>query len=446
MKKIALGLVALLLVIATGCRKDDSEVIATIPANTGFFAVVNIENINEKLGNTVSSDGDVKLNADLSALFDKMGIQGRELKLMLSDNQASIDYTLPVALFEYKGSSISTFFVTDPGQFREFFQKKGVKFSESKGVWESEGKVFLADNQVWISDGASTFTAQTVKYLQSLDEKDSLKGVEYAVKLAEEDSDIFGWADISKLTSSVYGSGNTMASAGLTTLFDDGKYVPFKLNFNDGNITADLKVLNSKYQPAPYLLKSAGINMEVLEQYQGKGDILFAVAVDPAQVQQLTAQFGPLLGAGMKPLMDALGSIDGTIVGSMKSASIGPAFGIQTRFTSAEAASQAAAQIRNFLPTTEGGVEVNGNQIYLHTSALEGKSVAALAPELKGAQWGIVLGGSEINQLSQGMLRKAVLKGVLDGNSCVVSLRVDTKQGQNALKSLVEILAQYQQF
>ena len=437
MKKIALGLVALLLVVAAGCRKGNNEgALDTIPSNTAYFCVVNVSKINDNLGNETRSDGDVKLSRDFSQILDRFGKDGDEMRKMLTDNKASLDFKMPLTIFEYKGSLITTFFVRDEEDFRDFLKQNDHTMKEKSGVWEADSRYFMADNQVWISEGASTFTSQTVTYLTNLDEKESLAGEEYAVSLVGGDADMSGWIDIAKLTSMQYAP-NMGANVMLNTIFDGAKYLPFTLKFEDGSATAEMKVLNAKFEPAPYLIKSSGIDASLLESYKGRGSLFFAFSMEPKQIKQLLDQYGNLAGAAMKPFLDLLADIDGTIIGSATMSSISPSFGIMAGFTSDETASQASRQLSQMF-SGEAAVEQTGKNIYIHVNADGGDDISKYIDDLKGALWGMAYGGSEISEQTGGMIRKCVVKAVPEGESCVITMKLDTKSGQNALQSIME--------
>lgn len=440
MKKFALGMATLLMLIATACsRSGDADILTTIPANTGYFAVADLRQIIEKLGNEVQEDGDVKIGTQISTLLSSMGARGEEIRQMLTDNQAAIDFSQPVASFEYKGSQIFTFYVSDPSKFRELGDKKGRAFTEKDGIWTDGHCFFMADKQVWATDGGSTFTPQTVSYLCRLQEKESMAGVEYTESLIQEGGDIYGWIDVAKMTSSIF-SDNMMAGLAASTLFDGAKYLPFHINFQEGNATLKITVLNSRFQPAPYLLKSSGIDSGMVEEYKGKGDVFMAVAIDPTQIRQISTQFGPMLGAGLTPFINLLANIEGTIVASADSSSKDTSFGVQADLASQEAAVRAADDVMALVPPTDGAVELTGNRLFVHTHTLDGEEIGPYAADMKGAQWAFVMSGSKLKE-THGLITKVVVKGVGDGESLQIDMNVYTKPGQNSLKSILEAVA-----
>lgn len=434
MKKFAFGLVALLLVMAVGCRKDNSAgALPSIPSDTGFFGVINLQKLNENVGNKVEKDGDVKVSTDFSSILKNFGKDGDQIRRLLSDNQGSVDFSMPLTIFEYKGSPVVTFFVSDEDRFQSYMKQEGHTFSQKNGVLESEGTYFVKDGQVWISKGGTTFTAQTVVYLLGLDEKESLAGVDYALELADGSYDIAGWLDIARLTSSQF-TGNMGANMALNTVFDGAKYLPFTVKFDKNQANIEAKVLTSKFEPAKYLFKSNGVDMSLVESYQGRGNAFFAFSVDPAQVKQLIDQFGSMAAAGMKPMLDMIGNIDGTIVGSASMDDKG--FGAMANFVSSDAAVQAQEVLNGFFPG--GGADLSDTKLYFHGGTLEGESISNYASDLKGALWGVVYTGSYMTEHSGGEVDKCVVKATAEGESCIITINIATKKGQNSLMSLLK--------
>ena len=433
-----MAIAAVMILMASSCRKDgNSEVLSTIPSNTEMFVVANLQQINEKLGNKVGSNGEVTIGAPLEMLLRNSGKDGQTMREMLQSNEAGLDFNASLAIFEYKGSQVVTFYVVDPGQFRDFGKSKGEKFTEKAGVWESDGRVFMKDNQVWVSSGASTFTATTVQMLSGLDEKESLQGVPYACELVEGDADLSGWLNIKGLGSAMY-SGNMVANVAVNTLFESPAYLPFTVKFNDGNAVAEVKMLDDKFKPSKYLLRGNDINMEAVNSYQGKGDVFFAISLDPEQMKELGSKFGPLMGQ-MTPLFDLLASIDGTVVGSADSKQ--PAsFGLLVNFLSPEKAAQASEQLASLMPGSNSVVDLSGSKLYIHSPGLEGEEIGKYAADMKGSAFAFVMGSAKVMN-GEDYINKVVLKGQRSGDSLVVTLKIDTKPGQNALKSLVELAA-----
>lgn len=436
MKKYAFGLMALFIALTISCSKDsNSDILSTIPANTAYFAVVDLKEIQDNLGNTVEKDGKVKVDENFRKTI--MGLPGNmgEMVDLMENNDATIDFNNYLATFDYKGSQVMTFYVENPGKFRDYLKSKGITFSESKGVWESKENYFMSGNQVWKTNGASTFTAQTVSYLTSLKEKESLQTNDYACGLLGKDAGIVGWVDISEMMSMI-GAQNFMLSMAVNTLYENPKYIPFTVKFNEGNAQAEVYVINANFKPAKYLFKTLEVNMDQIRDYQGKGNVFFALSVDPAQIKQLSAQFGGMIGE-MGGLLDILAEINGTVVGSADNTSPESSYGIEAKFSSPEAAMSAADMVMKLVPPAEGAVELTGDKLYLHTHNLEGAGIEAFADEMKGSEFAMVMtapqGSKGWNEIS-----KIVVKFNRDGESTVLKLRMDTKPGQNALVSILK--------
>lgn len=436
MKKLSLYFCMICALLAASCRKgDEADLLATIPSNTGFFAVVDLVKVNKALGNDVNSDGSVKTGDKLNQVLAAFGKQGDELKNMLDGDKASVDFTRPLGAFEYKGSPVVTFYVSDAKAYMKYIEEQThSEFKEIDKIWQSAtGGIFVKGNQVWVSSGASTFTAETVKMLSALPEDDSLISIEYARKLVDEGKDVAGWATIAALTGY---SDNPMMNLGITTLYDGAAYLPFTVTFENGKAQLSAKVLDKKFQPARCTLRPSTIQASVLNEYQGKGDVFFAISIDPAQAKDLLGQYGQFMGQ-FASLGEILGNTDGTIVGSANSASEEASFGLMTNFTSQETAREAAETIMDMMPPSELAVELTGTKLYIHSHNLEGETIGGSVKLMEGAEWAMVLTPDKVG--AGDAVSNVVVKALRQGDSTEFLLTVNTKPGQNALLSLLEM-------
>lgn len=418
--KIELLFVALFMLVASSCqKKGDSDILSTIPVDTEFFVVAE--------GNDIFPAAEV-----IVTRFDKTSF-GEKIQEILIENSEIIDKTRPMAFFEYKGAKVLSLYLSQPGAFREAEDKKGHKFSEKDGILDNGEDVFICDDQLWIGNGATTFDATAVKRLLSLKENESLGGIDYARTLADGSSDVAGWLSAEGLVNMMPENG--FAAMAMSLLFEDMKYVPFTVKFDDGKATAEIKAINGKYQPSKYLFNPATIDLSTVKEFPGRGDIFVAVAVDSDQLKQLVGQFGMLLG-GM-PLATLAGNIEGTVVGSANSSADESEFAAQIVFDNTDAARQGAEELMKLFAPSEAAVEQTGNKVYLHTHTLGGKEIAGYASMMEGAEIAVVMAASRFDY-TDGLITGTSLTGRHDGDSLKFIVTIDTKKGRNSLTSILE--------
>lgn len=444
MKKTMMLLAALVMIL-TGCRKNDNEVLSTIPKDTGFVAVINVEKLNANLGNKMEN-GKPKFDEATKQLFSMMGSKGNDVAKAIENNEFSLDYTKSVAAFELKGNSIATFFVDDAGKFKAFVEKEGNTKFTTKGNVEycDTENTYLIGNQVWVAQSYPAIDASDIESLTSLPEGDSLNDTEYASTLTDSNAEIEALVSFKYLA--MAGGNNMVMNFGLNTAYDDATYMAASICFEEAKALCDIKILNSKFEIAKSNIKTQPISKGVVNSYEGKGNIFYAFAVTGDQLSAILKQYSNLVQLPAD-VSSALGKLEGTIVGSMNSDNSSydaePCFGLLAEFKDASSAQIVGDYIKSSLPLPQVVVEQTGNRVYVHSQTQRGSDISSVADVFNGCSVGVAISPEGLIQdpKTAGLIKMIKLQSRPDSKeACVIT--IDTKKGQNALLSILQLAAE----
>lgn len=127
MKKISTLLLSVLalLMITTGCSKDEDTLLRTVPESASLIAKIDAEQILKNAGFQVK-DGKYVMSAE----FEKTLPAGdkKELEALLGVARTIDAHSIVV--FEYKNARFFTFAITDESKFVQFFENQGAKQSQ----------------------------------------------------------------------------------------------------------------------------------------------------------------------------------------------------------------------------------------------------------------------------------------------------------------------------
>lgn len=391
--------VSLMLVCGLGaCSSDNSadaiSLLQTVPSDAGVVGVVNGKKLLEKAGGKIA-EGLAVPGKDLEAALAEAVKQEPMLSGAFS-GEAGIDPTVMVVFTEgYFAYLTGT--LTDAAAFEKYCSQHGETLADSNGLKASRGAA-VAGNQFWISLNGSAIDPLTVKGFTQMSENQSWASKSYASQLAESDDAICWAADAGALLRMLSENGFKQASTvrmAISAAFKDATYLLGKIDFEKGKAEVEMKVADSSFKPAEFLLPLGKVDPKVVEALDCSASVIGAVSVP----SKLIKQVDKLLPGGIPAMyVDALAPIDGTVaLASDSSEKMNLAISVNSKPTTS-----LVEMLQNMVP---GLTPATSNKILtLKSNGLTGKLPASeYAKDFKGASAGFVVnpGGTAIHGVSE---------------------------------------------
>ena len=455
MKKLIFSIIGIITLMLSSCGdKTTANLFNSVPKNTKFLTVVNPAQIFEKAG-----AGAATSKSDLAKLLDTQTTQrGEKSKdewsFILGNAQTKdeskeiIDPESLILVYEYKNATLVTFLVKDEKAFREGIEEKtGDKLSEGKDkLWISaKHKIFTKGKQAWLTSGYPALNDDDIKILTSLKEEESILSLDKGKEMAENKADIAFLYELKDLMQ--FGVLNSNVTMGLNLAYDDPSYLSGYMNFNVGKAEGEIKVLNNKFQPAKRALAPGKIDTNLLSKFPGKGNIFFATNISS---NIITTVLGKLKNV-MLPfeIKDALQKVNGTIIASLNNTldeegTMQPSSGtIAISMADDASADSVAASLEEYgKEMFEADVRADGNILLIDWGEPSGTPMASVANNFENCNLGVVVLSDALSGESNAPVRsliKEVALGLADqGESSVIKIRIDTKEGTSAFNSLFE--------
>ena len=307
---------ALLLTICflQSCNKNSNadlrDLLNTVPSEAGVVASVNVRQMAEKAGLKIKDD---ELTVPASVLEGIADPKVKEAFGRITDGKSGVEMNT-IVVFTQGYYSYATGLLNDPEAFKKSVEEasKGARFVKN-GEVEICKNIAVKANQFWIGDVESAVDPNTIKGFTALSEKQSFLSNGYAERLLEMDHDLEMVADINGLFSRI-GDMKKMAlwrmAAG--ALFADASYLTLEADFEKGEFEMSSKVLDSKMNPAKYLLPAEKISRKTLESLKGSGDLVVALSI-PQKLIETFGRLGASFGGSIDNYLAPLKCIDGTV-------------------------------------------------------------------------------------------------------------------------------------
>lgn len=265
------------------CNRSDNELLSSIPANTEFVAVVNLDKSLKNAGASVESDRLTLPDSLKSALVDFIGSDNVDI---LTDVYPQMK-SKSIMVFSKDNSFITSFIISDADAFGAIADKAGYKKEEASDFTKYAGKstILVKDNQAWLLTDAGDKAASTISKVlteaanenftthngltQKLEASDEI-GVALnssALGVTQEDTWLYGNLKSQSNTcmatfNLMHGTGEEISLSMLQSLDNDFlRFVPGDFNFvaamgvaNAEEVTKLVQVLS---QSLPFKAKSA---------------------------------------------------------------------------------------------------------------------------------------------------------------------------------------------
>lgn len=431
MKKINFLLALVLAVIITGCSSDRSadvsELLKSVPSSTSMVAVVNLQSMLEKAGCKVK-DGKIEVSESLKAnLISANNEQARAVTETFLNNESGVDPS--VMVFFADGSAVYvTGLLDDTGKFTDAVQKKtGMPFTETNGV-KTSGEYAVNDNRFWaVVSGRSSIDPAVIKGYLQLSESQSFLSSDFSKPLSKISRDIEGWVDLNGVMNAADVPFQSRAVIKLTmsSIFDDAGFASFGVEFNKGEMTADIRILNSKGKEAKFLYPMDKVNLAEVESLGKNADVVMALCVPQKMIRQIRESLDKkpsVIGV----YLEALSPVDGTC--AMARGNDGGFKAVLN--TTGENTSDLMS-----LLSTMGTTSKEGKRVIVEKGALSGTgSISRLAEQLKNTCAGVVT--SSVPGMPSQIESLAFLL-VPDGQGMMLRIRMVTADKDENILSVI---------
>lgn len=445
MKKFLLLLSAVTLMLAACSKDEKSKILSSIPSETGYVLLFDLQNLNDDLGNKTEGDGKISLSNEFKTFLNNAFYQdGVQLAELLQSGKLAIDYSYG-AVFENKNRPVATFYVTDTDKFIDGFGSYGsVDFSKEGDIWFSKDHyIAVAKSQVWMITYGQPFTADEILLLSKLDEKKSVLSKDYFKTISEKNDDIQFFTDID----SFFGTEERYMGVrfSLATILENVKYIAGSANFEKGKAVANAEFLDKNSKPCKMALQLDEVDVNKLNSMNSKGSVFFALNINSATLAPIFSQYESVLKSQLgndSGLIAGLKNIDGTIGFSMNAdPANGTAFDILIPFKSPDSASAVESFASQMFQGS--GVTAEGNNLRISEGTSFGADFSSVSEKFKGSLGGVVISFKDFENAFSNEVAKYISNVILtfhkSGNVLQVKLTSDSKQGQNYLISLMQM-------
>lgn len=325
MKKITPCLIALLCLIAfASCgKKDKKALLESVPAETAGLYILDANSLCQALDLELQDD-EVSYGKFIKQAIAAADLNKKETQAVKEALKCVCLTEKTILAFEYDKEIFVTFFVNDQEQFiktLEDVEGSKLSFSDENGYLVSD-MIAVKDSQAWICINTddpddSEIDTKTIDKLRDLDsEKQFITQYEKIADsfLAE---GVIGGVFIDINTVKTYLDSYTQQAFGLaqSIAFDDAAYLVATTTLSDAAVTTEMRILNSKQDPAKFNLPLATITQEGLSHINANAPFIAALAIDPAtfdKIAELVNKYG-YLSPSDRMAFDTFKTINGTI-------------------------------------------------------------------------------------------------------------------------------------
>lgn len=389
------GIICVLLIIGlfSSCSKDAGadarDLLATVPSDASGVAIIDVEEILDKLGCKVSKT-EITLSPELAKAYQSKNPEKNAKDGETTTIDLGVAPTSIVMFFAER--PFMTGVIDDPAKFKEYIEKeqKGT-FKEEQGVNVLDDMAYVG-NQFWISMTGSINPERILQFTK-LGKEQSYLSNELSETLLKMDHDVAALASIDAILNNTGHQRNGLRLA-ITSVFEDATWIGLDGEFDKNELDMSISVYGSNQKPSKFLLPFEKIDVATVRQLGGKADMVFAAGVPSALIKKVLDVFSAFGGGFPKDITDALGNIDGTMAFATSMSGSG-AKGIVT--TDGKAGPTLLEMLSN-----QSGMTVTRDGKYLRlqsgTSCGNIINIENAASEFKGAYFGLMASGKTIGQ------------------------------------------------
>lgn len=402
-----LSMLAVVIPVLGSCsheKTDAGDLLSTVPSSAGMVVGINLRTVLEKAGckvdgSRITPGEDVK--NWIESIAGSTDSQKEAMRMVLS-GESGIDPAGAI-FFTDAYNGYLTAMLADTGEFMDFVKKQtGNDFTESDGV-KVNGNIAVSGAQMWVCVTSSApVDAKAILSYTGLEQSQSFMSNPFSGKISTMTNDIIGWGQIKSL------AGRGMSFTGLSKinlltgmLFEDASSFSFTCDFLKGKLEGRAEVVDTDGKPAKYLLPASKIDGGEVKGLASTAECVGAISITKDLVKRIEKVSSSLGGNMFGPVLDMLGSVDGTVAVALSSID-NPEDGVSAVVTTdGNPSSELMSLLSQFGPTRKEGklVKVKSGEV---SGTLD---VASAADFLKTTTMGIVInsGSSSLGSQAEGM-------------------------------------------
>lgn len=442
MKK-SLFIVALLMLVFTGCKKDTvdvSDLLSTVPSSASGVIVIDVERLVDDTGSKIK-DHRIEPSKGLKSCLDKIDADDRQYLQMLLDGESGINPNAAIVFYDANRIYL-TYSLCDVDKYISYVEKKnGTQFTDEGSGVRMCGKTAVKGTQSWICVSSDKrLDPDLIASYSSLKSSQSFLVTPVGERLLVEENDIRGWVMFDAYMDSMLDRGQkAMFTMGLGFLFENAESLAFKVDFKSGVLEGRGEMLNDKYKAAKFQLPLSKIDVSTLKGLGETCDGMMAFTISSDLVDKFdkvgTGMGGVLFGGLAQTLRNVDGTVGVIMGGENKSMS-----GIVTMD------GEMSSELKDYISQHLGSISMDGKYVKFAQGTVSGKlNVAECAEALKGSSIGMVIDGSSLKSMQNGLVAPEGLKFLvvkLVPESGTLGLQFDlktTEPKENALMTLLRL-------
>ena len=294
MKKITVKTLAMTLMFvcaavlsSCSCSRDKKDLMDCVPADAAFVGMIDLSSAWDQLG--IKSEGDdFTFAKEVKDLIKLAQIPNDAMDKIEGVLKCMEDTPKSIVVFSVDKHVWATFYVSDGDDFIKLMEDEAkADFDKEDGyqVWE---KVAVKGNRVWFCDDMDTDELNRLLDLDK-DRRFENKYEKVTEYLMAEDASTSFCMNFSYLKDYMQQSEAQMLNLAMSFCFNDAQFLLYQSRLTDAEATSEMRMFNSKEEPAQFLLPMAKIDAASLAKLDNESPLIAAIAINPDLVKKIQA-------------------------------------------------------------------------------------------------------------------------------------------------------------
>lgn len=317
--RLLLAVTLVVMLLSGACTNSEKqqtakELLATIPGEAAYTAVINTEMLVKSAGGKVKDATVIELPDSLRLLINKRF--GKPGSKIIPDSvfagKAGIEFSC-LALFADEGNLWLVAPLADPQKTKEYFGKNGYNL-QSAGEGMIAGRDVVFDDQhIWVSLKDSVANAAAVEGFRRLNSEQSMLVSKYCDELVSLKN---GYIDLwdSNVLWRTLGPNASNARMVSAFMFEDGRYASFSADMKGRSVTATGRFLNSDFKDAKCNLATGKLSADAFDVLGDKAQAVAGIMLDSKLMKNIVKAVNTFGGAMPPSTAELLSDIEGPLV------------------------------------------------------------------------------------------------------------------------------------
>ena len=374
----------------SGDRQTAKDLLATIPGDAAYVAVVNTDALVTSTGGKIKDKTVVEPSGTLRKFLDR--INRRETSAHLDSlfaGKGGIEFSC-FALFENGGNMWLIAPLADATKTESYFKRRGYPLQQAgDGLLCAEDIVF-DKTHIWVSLKDSAANAAAVDAFKRLNKEQSMASSDYADKLTALENDYIDLWD-SNILWRTLGPSADKARMISAFMFAEVRYASFSADMSETSIIANGRFFDSSFKDAKCNLATSKLATRDFNILGDKAQAVAGLSIDSKLMKNLVRAAG-IFGAALPPsVQEALENIEGPMVAASDEAN-NIIFTIPCKKGSEQTIVKAVDGL-SFLLGNDPGLRMTTKEgavlISINGGPQSGEPIARLGEKLDGAWLGL---------------------------------------------------------